>query len=258
MYELSIASVFKNEGHILKEWIEHYRFHGFDHIYLINDNSTDNFLQILEPYIKENYVTLFNNDIETKKVGRQSLIYEKYLRNILRETKWLSINDLDEFLYSPSEINIKNILKKYNNYSSIEVTWLLFGSNGYIEQPDNVVQSFTKRIALSNIKGHWLNCKSIFKTNRLLSFSIHSQKVKGKIIKLNKDSNDLLINHYAIQSWDFFSKIKMTRGDCDNYAESINYERNKKHFMKYDINEEIDERLKTQNINLVLQKYIHD
>lgn len=53
MFYFTIGAIFKNESHILKEWIEHYFYHGVEHIYLINDNSTDNFLNILEPYIKK-------------------------------------------------------------------------------------------------------------------------------------------------------------------------------------------------------------
>ena len=52
-YFFSIGAIFKNESHILKEWVEHYLFHGVDHMFLINDKSTDNYLEILEPYINE-------------------------------------------------------------------------------------------------------------------------------------------------------------------------------------------------------------
>ena len=48
MFYFTIGAVFKNEAHIMKEWIDHYLFHGVDHIYLINDNSNDKFLDILQ------------------------------------------------------------------------------------------------------------------------------------------------------------------------------------------------------------------
>ena len=35
MFYFTIGAVFKNESHILKEWIEHYLYHGIEHIYLI-------------------------------------------------------------------------------------------------------------------------------------------------------------------------------------------------------------------------------
>jgi hypothetical protein len=50
MFTFVICSVFKNESHILEEWINNYLLHGVDHFYLVNDFSTDNFLSIIEKY----------------------------------------------------------------------------------------------------------------------------------------------------------------------------------------------------------------
>ena len=80
-YYFCIGAIFKNEGHILNEWIEHYLSRGVDHIYLINDNSNDTFMDILKPYIINHKVTLYNNDIQ-KCLGVQSKMYNKYFENI--------------------------------------------------------------------------------------------------------------------------------------------------------------------------------
>jgi len=64
MYDLVVCAVFKNESHILTEWIEHYLKRDVDHIFLIDDFSTDAYLPKLEPYMDK--VTLFKNDIVTK------------------------------------------------------------------------------------------------------------------------------------------------------------------------------------------------
>ncbi len=247
MHYFSIAACFKNEHHCIQEWIEHYKFHGIDHIYLINDFSTPEYLPIIQKYMDEGYVTLFHNDIITKETGRQIKIYEKYLKSILNQTYWLGIIDLDEFLYSPSDINLVNILKKYEDYSSIQVQWIHFGSNGYIEQPKYIVESFTKRAKLYQKNVEFQCFKTIFKTKKLISFNIHNSSVNGKTAILTQESNDFLLNHYNLQSWEFYSKIKGTRGDINNWFDHIGYQRNKELFQKYDLNEELDERLKIQN-----------
>ena len=46
-YYFSVAAMFKNESWSLKEWIEHYKFHGADHIYLVNDFSDDDYLLLI-------------------------------------------------------------------------------------------------------------------------------------------------------------------------------------------------------------------
>lgn len=248
MYYFSVAACFKNEHHCIEEWIEHYKFHGVEHLYLINDFSTPEYLPIIQKYIDEGYVTLFHNDIVTKQVGRQLMIYDKYLKSILSETEWLAVIDLDEFLYSPSDIDLKNILKKYDSYSAIEVKWIHFGSNGHISQPKSLVEGFTMRAKLNQKNVDFQAHKNIIKSSKIRNFGIHNSNIEGNTLYLTQESNDLLINHYNVQSWEFYSRIKGTRGDINNWFDHINYKRNRELFDKYDLNQELDERLKNQNI----------
>jgi len=175
-------AVFKNEAHILDEWIQHYLFHGFEHLYLINDNSTDDFLPIIEKHGE--HVTLFNSDVVCNTVGRQDMIYNTYLKPILHETKWIAIVDLDEFMYSPYYIDVKHVIKKYEKYSQISVEWNHFGSNGYIQQPQKVVESFTRRSVPNKDyknKYSWkfynkertYISKAILKSSQILNFKVH-------------------------------------------------------------------------------------
>ena len=57
---LSTIAIFKNEEDILDEWIRHHLWQGVEHFYLINNGSTDNYLEILQPYIDSQKVTLYN------------------------------------------------------------------------------------------------------------------------------------------------------------------------------------------------------
>jgi hypothetical protein len=254
-YNFSICSVFKNEAHILDEWIQHYLNNGVEHIYLVNDNSNDNYLQIIDNY--KDKITLYHNDINTKNVGRQIMIYDKYFKPILTENKWLSIIDMDEFLYSPLNIKFVDILNKYNNYSQIKVDWLHFGSNNHIKQPISVVSGFTKR-AQYNTNKEYYSYKCIFKTDSLLTFGIHMNNVSGLTIHLKyNDINtpELVINHYNLQSFDFYMNIKSTRGDVNNWFDHNKLKRDQELFTKYDINDVIDLRLYEQNKNNLTNIY---
>ena len=57
----AVAAQFKDEAFTMKEWLDHYLDEGCSHFFLINNNSTDNYLSILEPYIQKGLVTLFSN-----------------------------------------------------------------------------------------------------------------------------------------------------------------------------------------------------
>lgn len=150
---------------------------------------------------------------------------------------------MDEFLYCPEEINIGNIIKKYDSskISQIHARWVMYGSNGHIEQPVLVVPNFLKR--KKDIEGQ---VKSIFRGEDLIDFDVHTHKVKGDSVI----DESILINHYAIQSWKFFERVKMTRGDVNLYAQTVGVVRDKSYFEKYDYKDIIDDRLYRQNKSL--------
>lgn len=166
---------------------------------------------------------------------------------------------MDEFLYSLLDIDIKNILKKYENYALIEIDWVIFGSNGHITQPTYVIYGFTKKA--KNSKGFKQICNSDF---IITEIGVHEHHAMGKTInislqsgsqpreireKLPSSSNpELLINHYQCQSLEFWKNIKMTRGDCDSNLKDD--ERTLELFRKQDINEIDDFQLKIQNQNM--------
>ena len=255
MHYFAIGGVFKNEGHILKEWIDHYTYHGVEHIYLINDFSTDNFLETLQPYIDKKIVTLYNNKISNKFPDRQGYLYNLYFNDILKNSKWFGILDLDEFLYSPLEIDLKNILKKYETYNLLHINWVHFGSSNFDNQPNNVVSNFVYRGDYNSIKngpnGRYNSHKSIVKTDGDVKLSLHTHTFNGinfgKNVSFNEENTPLLINHYAVQSKEYWKKIKMTRGDCDFYYDQKKWERNMQLFKDMDINDIFDDRLKKQN-----------
>lgn len=249
MYYLTVGSIFKNEAHILKEWLNHYIFHGVEKFYLINDNSNDNFMEILQPYLDDGIVELYNAN-EPKYDGRQACLYVKYFLPKLKnkEMKWLAILDLDEFLYSPLEADIRKILKNCENIGQIHVDWINFGSNGHEKQPENVVESFTKCDILKYevASGPKNIINSDFYT---VDLGVHESHVYGPRMNLswryNIDNPPFIINHYRIQSLEFWKNIKMKRGDADCHLKDD--ERDMKMFHEQDTNIEEDLRLYQQN-----------
>lgn len=252
MYNFVVCSVFKNESGILEEWLNHYFFHGVEHIYLVNDFSTDDYMPILNKFSDK--ITLFHNDIVTKEVGRQVLIYDKYFKSLLPTTKWMSILDMDEFLYSPVEINIQHILKMYEDIEMILIDWVHFGSNKHILQPKSVVEGFTMRASYGKNKPYY-GYKCIFQTKYLSYFGIHECGITGNKLRLQytetSDVPKLLINHYNIQSLEFYLSVKQTRGDINNWFDYQNLKRDEKYFDFYDDNDIQDTRLYEQNKEII-------
>jgi len=245
-YGLCVGAMFKNESTGMKEWLEHYIRRGVDHFYLIDDSSTDNYMEILEPYIEKDIVTLFTTKDWPRRLGRQMNLYNTYILPRLKETQWLLMCDLDEFVWSPIDVNMYNVLSRTcSDLGQIQVNHRLYGSSGHIKQPESIVNSFTKRGKLENvgiIYKYFVNSKFEF-----ASLATHHAIFKNKEYEnvkyfLAVTQDYFITNHYCCQSREFWDKIKCTRGDSDAYLV-----RTEDDFAHWDLNEEEDLGLIIQN-----------
>ena len=86
---LCVLTRFKNEKHILYEFVNHYLLEGVDTLILIDNGSDDNFIndnnQWLLPLILENKVSIIEN-----KTDGQQMAYNKYL-NLVKKHKWVIV-----------------------------------------------------------------------------------------------------------------------------------------------------------------------
>ena len=57
-YKVSVCAIFKNEAPYLKEWIEFNHLVGVEHFYMYNNNSEDDYLAVINPYIEKSWITL--------------------------------------------------------------------------------------------------------------------------------------------------------------------------------------------------------
>lgn len=138
-YELAIAAIFQNEGPYLKEWIEFHKLVGVQHFYLYNNNSTDHFYQVLNPYIEKGEVSLVDwkrdySHGDGKGWGQiQCEAYNHCLSTYGSETQWLAVIDTDEFLFCPTGELLTVFLKRYSEFGGLGANWLMFGTS-YIEE----------------------------------------------------------------------------------------------------------------------------
>lgn len=252
-YFFTVLAVFKNEGHILYEWLNHYRSVGVQQFYLINDHSTDNYKEIIHiSNMEHNHdIVLYDNDIVDKLPDRQIRIYEKYGQQAKHESEWLAIVDLDEFLWYPNRHDsIPAFLKAVlPHVAQLSCQWLNFGSSEHILQPRSVVQSFRHRAP----QGPLLpgsNYKSITRTAFIQELGIHECKLTGGyplLLKAEVSYPTLIINHYSIQSLNFFMQVKATRGDADNFFDQKGLKRDLDYFKSCDHNQIEDSRLADQS-----------
>lgn len=229
-YELAICSIFKNEAPYLKEWIEFHKLQGVQHFYLYDNCSDDNFLEVLQPYVDSKLLTLTDwpymhapgNLAEWARV--QIASYDHCIKTYGDECSWIAIIDIDEFLYCPTGEPLPSFLGNYKEYGGICVNWLLFGTSGVEEIPENKLMiEVLDHCILKKRKDS--EVKSIVQPKYVKSCSIHLCKYKDgkyavnskfkKVVTHNSratvEFEEIRINHYWSRTEKYFREKKIPR-----------------------------------------------
>jgi len=142
-YHVSLCSIFKDEGRYLKEWIEFHRLIGVEHFYMYDNNSTDNSVELLKPYIDLGLVSVKR----WEKNHAQLEAYKNGCEIAQNETEWLGFIDIDEFVILNRQDNIYDLLKKFKKRPAVLLYWHLFGTSGLMERDEKglIIEDFTIR-----------------------------------------------------------------------------------------------------------------
>jgi hypothetical protein len=237
----AVLAIFKNEAMGIAEWVEHYLWQGADMILLLNNNSDDDWEQALAKFDKTKVVVL-PAEKSYAQADHYSNIGLPWLRTNAIDI--VSVLDIDEYLFCKDGRSLKKYFTTTftadNMLSYISYKWKMFGSNGFIEQPESIRKSFLCCKADSNIS---------FTTESKVTYLVKDLKDIIHIHLPNADygkgieaSDTLQLNHYAIQSKEYFEKVKMTRGDVS--SPMYKNVRDWKYFDKYNWCDQKDELLK--------------
>lgn len=132
-YQVAVAGIFQNDARYLKEWIEFHRLVGVEHFYLYNHLSTDDYKEVLKPYVAEGIVDLMEWPYPYNKLEEwcviQSNAYKHAIESSLKKVKWLAFIDTDEFLFPVQGDNLGEFLSKYEKYAGVCVNWQVYGTS---------------------------------------------------------------------------------------------------------------------------------
>jgi hypothetical protein len=135
-YEFTVAAIFKDEAPFLEEWLTFHHGIGATQFYLYDNNSTDHFRDVLE------LVTL----TPWPEYPGQRSAYLHCIRSRWKEAEWIAFLDVDEFLFSPRQVDIRPILRGYRDVPALYVYLLNFGSSGHQRRPAlPVTEAYTWR-----------------------------------------------------------------------------------------------------------------
>ena len=230
-YDLAICAIFQNEASFMKEWIDYHVQVGVQHFWLYNNNSTDHYKKVLQPYINEGIVELIEwpsvqeeNDVINYSFTVQPGAYTNAIQRSTGKTKWLAIIDLDEFIVPAFGNSVVNILENFFvNESGICVNWQCYGTSHVKKAPEGqMLRHLTLKMKWDHLKNRFF--KSIVRPEKVshctnphfviyLPGFYHVNTIYEPIGDFDHSVNIhlLRINHYWTRDEWFLNKIKIPR-----------------------------------------------
>jgi hypothetical protein len=222
-----VVSCFKNEMMNLPIWVKHYIDQGVNRILLIDNGSTDNPMEFLQPYIDKGTIIYKYDETKHSQVKLIQDMLEQ--ADIYNTADWCINCDLDEFFFGRDEPLSQVLSKIDDSVDCIYSQWYMFGSDGLKTHPTDIRTKITHRT--KEIDTH---TKYIFRPNKIKNMSninVHNlNDING--INVKHENDEIRLYHYPIQSEEYFRKIKMTRGDVSN--QNVDNIRDMAYFEKYD------------------------
>lgn len=235
-YSLSIACIFQDEAPYLKEWIDYHHRVGVEHFWLYDDASSDNWKEILDPYIDLGIVEVFNWSSCRQKIQIWPKIqveaYKDALKRANGQSKWLALIDTDEFILPMHEKTLDKCLERhFSDVGAIYVSWRIFGTSG-ITLKEN--ESMLHQLTFCSEKNHSMNCigKSIVRPEYVIIdkiWNVHHFPIQPdyKYVNGRKDKIQVVneidlcvpfhydkyirINHYFFRDENYYLNKKIPR-----------------------------------------------
>ncbi|MBA2368554.1 MAG: glycosyltransferase family 92 protein [Candidatus Protochlamydia sp.] len=232
-YTLSIAAIFQDEATYMKEWIEYHQLVGVEYFFLYNNNSCDDYLSVLEPYIKKGVVELIQwpsikqeGDWANFCYTVQTDAYDNALARSMNVTKWLALIDIDEFIVPVNYETVPQLLEsKYSNVSGLCVNWQFYGTSGVDNidkkypmisqlvmkmQPDDPSNRLCKTIVQPHYAKSWESPHYCLYQDGCYAVDAKFRKCPKAITK-TVEIDEIRLNHYWTRDEHYFNSRKIAR-----------------------------------------------
>lgn len=267
----------KLENRYAIEFVEYYKQLGFDHIYIADNNreNDEHFEDVLQQYIDENFVTIYNYRHINEYA--QYIAYIDIYNKISKNYDWIAFYDFDEYLTFTEDSNIKEYLERkcFKDANQILINWKTYTDNNLIYDDGRpclerftepmelykkaesndwcITNEIIKCIVKGKLKDIKLKTVHLF-TNDILESSTYNSI--GELVSVMKYWQPIhyelaYIKHFTTKTIEEWVNNKLKRGTgarTDNqFKEAYNIER----FFKYnEITEEKIKYLKDHNIDI--------
>ena len=219
--ELAVVSIFQDEAPFLREWIEFHRMMGVQRFVLVNDRSTDNFEEVLEPYQRAGIVRLLSHPCPVRFQGKHWIHFQQKVLHACVEqlrglSRWVALIDIDEFVV-PETGSVLDFVRAREDVGGVYIRWEPFGTS-YVERlssSDLVIERL--HLKWRFIPGADMLGKSIVKPHRVARANIHRCELLDGFEYLDANPGmanadaAIRINHYWSRDEHFLLQRKLPR-----------------------------------------------
>lgn len=246
----AIASIQRDRAPWLKEWIAFHLVVGFDRFYLYLHRCTDDSVGLLQRLAKHYPIAIHTVDAPA---APQLAAYQHAWDTYGPHERWTAFIDGDEFLFPTRHESISKALASFESQplSAVAAHWRCYGSSGHVADPVGLVlEQFTRHSAVDFLPNRHIKSivrgdagqvaitgSHLFRTSQGTVDDRMRPVEQPWLTQREPSYAELRINHYAVQSYDFFRRTKQGMGAADGNPSLV---RPDAWFHEYDRNEEDD------------------
>ena len=138
MKYLTLGSCLKNEEDYIPDFLKYHRHVGVEH-FVFFDRNYDKLYTLVghEPDVEIIHFPEIPGNIHMEAWGR-------LIGHCQGKTKWLALIDADQALVPVQTHDVREVLKNYEDFASLQINWKAFGSSGQQQRlPGSIYERFT-------------------------------------------------------------------------------------------------------------------